>query len=132
VTERLASLRRIARVQAQMTRLCEWKLTRAEQTCRDLAEDKTRLQSYVVEQGSLGVPLAKAALRSLHALDTRLSEAQLVRDESRVGLDRSKRRQRTVAEIEGRVETVVRRADEDRDLATTLDAWLAARRADEY
>lgn len=125
MTRRLKSLERMASVQAQMVRLAEWRLATAERVCHDLNDDKTRLRAYVADEGSLGVPLAKAALRSLDMLDKRLEAAEILRSESLATLDAATRRRRAIDEFTGRVRATVRRAEEDRDLAATVDAWLA-------
>ncbi len=127
MADRLRSLRRIAAVQRQMVRLSEWRLAAAERSCHDVAADQARLQGYVVKEGSLGVALAKSALRSLHRLDGKLVTAERARDTSRDALESSKRRETVVTDLTDRVSRATRRANEDRELATTIESWLAAK-----
>lgn len=127
MADRLKSLKRIAAVQKQMVRLSEWRLFAAERTCRELTGDQSRLQGYVVEEGALGVPLAKAALRSLHTIDRKLATAERDRAVNRAALDRSKRREQTVDDLTESVRRTAQRADEDRELAMTIESWLAAK-----
>jgi hypothetical protein len=125
MADRLKSLRRIGAVQAQMVRLAEWRLIEAERSCRDLKDAKTNLQSYVIEEGSLGVALAKAALRSLQAVETRLRIAEDNRTQNRAVLEAVKRRGKA---LENLTEEVARRAErtrEDQALAETIEVWLA-------
>jgi hypothetical protein len=126
MADRLKSLQRIGRVQKQLVRLCEWRLASADQKCREFAADQARLQGYVIEEGALGVPLAKAALRSLHALDRKLAAAERERDSNKLALDKAKRRDHAVSNLTDDVRKVARRTDEDRELAATMESWLAA------
>jgi predicted nucleic acid-binding Zn-ribbon protein len=127
MADRLKNLLRIAEVQKQMVRLSEWRLAAADRTCRDLAADQARLQGYVVEEGALGVSLAKSALRSLHRLDRRLGDAERRRDNSKAALDASKRREHAVNDMTESARRAAERAQEDRELALTLETWLAAK-----
>ena len=129
MAERAKSLRRIAAVQQEMVRLSEWRVAAAGRLCQDLADDKTRLQGYVVEQGALGVNLAKAALRSLHGLDGRLAQAERLRAASQTALVEAKRRAHVADGLFDRVDRMERREQEGRELAATIDAWLLGSKA---
>ncbi len=126
---RLKSLRRIDAVQAQMVRLAEWRLAAAEHACRETAGDQARLREYVAGDGALGMPLARAALKSITLLDRRLARAEQERVSQKTALDQLRRRERTVATMADAAAAVARKASEDRDLATTMEAWLAAKGA---
>ena len=134
MASRLKSLERIQAVQTQMVRLTEWRLAAAEHACRDLVGDQTRLREYVSGAGlagesTLGAPLAKAALKSIHAVDRKLAQAERDREAAQRKLGTLKRRERVVASMTEQAQATARRADEDRDLARTLDAWFAGGRA---
>lgn len=127
MTDRAKTLERLATVQKQMVRLSEWRLTQAERSCRELAENQLRLQSYVVDGGALGVPLAKAALRSLQGLDTQIAAAETRRALSRTKLETAKQREKAVDEISDRVGRAAQRKAEDRALGEVVETWLAVK-----
>ena len=134
MADRLKSLERIQAVQAQMVRLTEWRLAAAERACRTLADDQVRLRAYVACEGlvgesALGAPLAKAALKSIHGVDRKLVEAERDREIEQQKLGALKRRERVAAAMTEQAQASARRADEDRFLATTMDAWFAGGRA---
>lgn len=127
MSKRLEKLRRIAAVQQKIVRHSELQHALAEKKCQELAEDKARLQGYVREQGGLGPTLAKAALRSLHRLDTRLDLAREESQRTKDVLTHAKRREHVAGEIEDRVARVEARVVEDRDLARIVEAWLVGK-----
>lgn len=129
MTDRLRSLRRIEAVQIQMVRRAEGRLAAAERACRDNEADKARLRDYVAGEGALGVPLARAALASLQSVDRRLAAAERERMAQRAALDLLRRRERVVATMADAAALAARRAAEDRDLAATMEAWLAGQGA---
>ena len=125
MADRLAALKRIQGVQTQMARLAEWRIAAADRACRVLADDQARLREYVSTDGSIGVALAKAALKSIIEVDRRLVRAQTDRACENAKLVELKRGERVVTTMHDEAAVKARRADEDRDLARTLDAWLA-------
>lgn len=127
MANRLETLRRIQAVQARMARLSEWSVAAAERTCRDLEADQRRLRDYVVADGSPGVSLAKAALKSLHAVDHRLAEAERERDQRKARCDQLQRREHVVARMTKSAAEAARRHEEDRKLSFTIEAWFAAK-----
>jgi hypothetical protein len=129
MADRLASLRRIEAVQKQMVRLSDWRLALAQQACRDLEADRERLRGYIVGEGALGVPLAKAALNSLDTIEKRRAAAIAKRDAEIGRRDALRLRETVVARMTEEAALDARRAEEDRDLKTTMEAWLVARDA---
>ncbi len=129
MADRLAILRRIETVQKQMVHLSDWRIALAEQVCRNLADDRERLRAYIVGEGLLGVPLAKAALKSLDGVETRRALADAARDAEIKRRDFLRRRERVVATMADEAALVAARADEERDMKVTIEAWLAARSA---
>lgn len=127
MADRAKALVRLATVQKQIVRLSEWRLAHAEQACRELSENQLRLQRYVVEEGALGVPLAKAALRSLHGLDRRIADAESRRAASRTLLETAKQREQAVDALSDRVGRLAQRKAEDRALGEVVEAWLAGK-----
>ena len=127
MSDRAKSLARIAAVQKEMVRLSEWRLASAERACRDLAADRGRLETYVTDQGALGQPLAKAALRSLHAIDRRLRAEEARRAAGKAALTAAKQREHVVDALAEDATRTAREAQARADLAATIDAWLVAR-----
>jgi hypothetical protein len=126
VNAKLKSLKRIETVQKQIVRLGEARLASAEQACRDLAADQARLRDYVGTEGSLGVSLAKAALKSIHTVDRRLVLAERERETRKDRLREQRKRESVVGRMAKATAVVARRADEDREVALAVDAWIAA------
>ena len=129
MADRLSSLRRIEAMQKQMVRLSDWRLALTERACRDLDGERERLRGYIVGEGALGVPLAKAALKSLGAVEKRQVTAIAARDAEIGRRDALRRRETVVARMAEEAAFDAKRAEEDRDLKTTMEAWLAARSA---
>ena len=127
MADRLKSLRRLEAVQTDMIKLVEWRLTTAETACRELSADAARLRDYVSGEGSLGVTMGRAALRSLGDLDRRLAAAEQDRLAHRAKLDALRRRDHALGSVVRRAAEVERRDSEARDLAVTLEAWLATK-----
>lgn len=126
MTARAKTLQRLADVQKQMVRLSEWRVAGAERARRDLAEQSELLSRYVVEEGALGEPLARAALRSLHRLDGQLSCAERKRETDKAALVAAKRREHVVDALADTATKETRRASNRADLAQTIEAWLVA------
>ncbi len=126
MADRLANLRRIQAVQKQLVRLGDWRVAMAEQACRELEADRERLRGYIVGEGALGVPLSKAALKSLDRVEKRRTGAMAQRDAERARQDALRRRDHVIAGMAEDAALAARRADEDRDMKLTMEAWLAA------
>ena len=129
MADRLKSLRRIEAVQADMIRLAEWRLAAADKACRELAEQAARLRDYVAGGGSPGVMLSRAALKSLGDIDRRLATAEQDRVAQRTLLEALRRRDHALDAVVQRAATAARRDGEARDLAATMEAWLASKPA---
>ena len=129
MANRLAALERIQAVQAQMVRLTEWKLAAADKACRHLKADQERLRDYVAGENALGVLLAKAALKSMDAVESKLVQAEQVRALETDRLGALKRRENVASSMRATAAVEARRSEEDRDLAQTMEAWLASRGA---
>ena len=127
MADRLKALRRIEKVQADMAKLAEWRIAVAEQRIAALAKDRAGLADYVTAEGGLGVPLAKAALRSMLAIDRRSAEAERIRAIEREKLGALRRRERVVAAAVGVAEREARAAADAAELAAIMEAWLAQR-----
>ena len=123
--DRLATLRRLEAVQKQLVRLSTWRAEQAEQACRELDADRDRLRDYIVTVGAVGAPLAKAALKSAERIETRRVTAhRALQTELTVRATR-KAREHVVSAMVEDAALASRRCEEDRDLATTMEAWLA-------
>ena len=138
MADRLKTLRRIEVVQGELIKLTEWRLTLADKACHDLAADGTRLRAFIggPDDGSndgnhdgaaLGLKLARAAQKTLGVLDRSLAAAEKDRTAQRAKLDALRRRDHAVHAATRRAETAARRDEEARDLAATMEAWLAAK-----
>ena len=125
MADRLASLRRIEAVQKQLVRLSTWRIEKAEQECRRLDADRERLRSYIAGGEALGAPLAKAALKAADTIDTRRAGAERGLQAERALLATRKARDHVVAAMAESAAVVARRAEDDRTLSMTIDAWLA-------
>ena len=125
MADRLKALRRIEKVQGEMGKLAEWRIAGAERRIADLAADRARLVDYVTGVGALGVPLGKAALRSMLSVDRQAAEAERMRELERAKLDVLRRRDRAVATAAGAAEREARSAAEAKELAAVMEAWLA-------
>ena len=99
MADRLKSLVRIAKVQAEMVKLAEWRLLDADRQLDALAADRARLAEYAAGAGGLGVPLAKAALRSMVAIDRRADEVARARVGEQARLQGLRRRDHAVVRI---------------------------------
>lgn len=125
MSKRLKSLRRIETVQGRLVALADLQLAQAERRCRALAEDQARLRDFIGTTDALGAPLAKAAVRASLATERRLVAAEAQMSAARARGETARRRERTVATMAETEAQVARRAADDRDLAETLEAWLA-------
>lgn len=125
---RLKSLRRIEAVQAEMTRLAEWRLAAAERACRAAAEDKARLDAFVGDEVAVGAPLARAALRTSKGIERRLASAEAERALERDRLDALRRRDGALEAAVSRAAVAARREAEARELGEVIEAWLAGGR----
>ena len=125
MADRLKSLQRIAKVQAEMVKLAEWRIAAAERQIEALAQDRARLVDYVSTTGALGVPMAKAALRSMTVVDRRRDEIERARSAEAERLDGLRRRDRAVAAHADLAAREARRAGERIELAAVMEAWLA-------
>lgn len=125
MADRLSSLRRIERVQAEMVKLAEWKLADAERTISAIGDDQARLRAYIDGSGALGVSLAQSALKSIQLLDRRLAEAERGRAAEKTKLDTLRRRDRAVGAMVESAAKAARSAAEATDLGVTMEAWLA-------
>ena len=128
MADRLRSLQRIAKVQAEMVKLAEWRVAAAERRIAALAEDRARLVDYAASAGALGEPLAKAALRSMLTIDRRASEVRRGQAAEQERLETLRRRDHAVAEMNAAAATEARRAAEAADLADVMEAWFARHR----
>ena len=125
MADRLKALRRIEKVQADMAKLAEWRIAAADRQIASLAADRACLADYVTGDGGLGVPLAKAALVSMLAVDRRSDVAKRIRIAEREKLDALRRRGSVVAAAVGAAEREARRAAEAAELAAFMEGWLA-------
>lgn len=123
--DRAKSLQRIAKVQAEMVKLCEWRVAAADRQIADLAADRARLADYAASEGSLGEALAKMALRSMTTIDRRDSEVRRRCEIEKARLDTLRRRDHAVAAMADAATTAARRAEDARELVLTMEAWLA-------
>ena len=123
--DRAKSLQRIAKVQAEMVKLSEWRVAAADRQIADLAADRARLADYAASEGSLGEALAKMALRSITTIDRRDSEVRRGREIEKARLDMLRRRDHAVAAMADAAVKAARRADEAAELVLTMEAWLA-------
>ncbi len=123
--DRAKSLQRIAKVQAEMVKLAEWRLAAADRQMAALAEDRARLADYAAGAGALGEPLSKAALRSMLTIDRRVSEVRHGRLAEQARLDTLRRRDHAVTAMAEAATTEARRAAEAADLVLATEAWLA-------
>lgn len=125
MSERLARLKRIAAVQKRMGELAELRVATAERECATLAADQLRLRDYILDQGPLHPTFAGAILRATHAVDKKLVDAGHLRDRQQADRDGLKRREHAVEALVDKTARAVARAREERDLAETMEAWLA-------
>ncbi len=133
--EKLAGLKRIEAVQAQMVRLGEARLAAATRAAHDLAADSARLRDYLSGEGAdgvapaipLGAPLVKAALKTSLAIERRLAAAEGERQAQALRLEELRARARAVERMGAEAAVAARRVEEDRALAQALEAWLARR-----
>ncbi len=130
---RLAGLKRIETVQAQMVRLSEARLAAATLEARNLAADAARLRDYLAGDGQegvplvipLGAPLVKAALKTSLAIERRFAAAERDRLAQTERLRELRARARAVERMGAEAAAAARRVDEDRALAQAMEAWLA-------
>ena len=125
MADRARALQRIAKVQAEMVKLAEWRVAAADQQIAALAADRARLVDYAASAGALGEPLAKAALRSMVTIDRRVSEVRLGQVAEQARLDVLRRRDHAVAAMAEAATAAARRAAEAAELVSTMEAWLA-------
>ena len=123
--DRARSLQRIAKVQAEMVKLAEWRVAAADRQVAELAADRARLVDYAASAGSLGEGLSRMALRSLTTIDRRASEVRIGRDIETARLDVLRRRDHAVAAMAATAAKEARQAAEAADLVLTIEAWLA-------
>ncbi len=131
---KLAGLKRIEAVQAQMVRLGEARLAAATREAETLAADAARLRDYLAGDGMdgaapaaipLGAPLVKAALKTSLAIERRLAAAEREKGEQAERLAELRRRAGVVERMAADATVAARRVDEDRALAQAMEAWLA-------
>ena len=127
MADRLKSLQRIAKVQAEMVKLAEWRIAAADRQIVALGEDRARLADYAAGAGGLGVPLAKAALRSMIAIDRLAEDLTSARQDESMRLQSLRRRDHAVTRIKDAALEQARRDGEAADLAIVMEAWLAGR-----
>lgn len=125
ISERAASLARIAAVQAEMVKLAEWKLAAARRTHDGLLEERRLLATFVGGEEALGAGLARSALRT-----ARTTAGKIAQVEGEVAVLESqlrdlKCRDKAVAGLAGKAREAARREGEAVALAATMDAWLA-------
>ena len=133
--EKLAGLRRIEAVQAQMVRLGEARLAAATLAAHSLAADATRLRDYLSGDGAdgaasalpLGAPLVRAALKTSLAIERRLVAAEGEKQAQVRRLEELRRRAGVVERMSADAAVAARRVEEDRALAQAMEAWLARR-----
>ena len=123
--DRAKSLQRIAKVQAEMVKLAEWRVAAADRQIAALADDRARLADYAASAGALGEPLARAALRSMLTIDGRASEVRLGKAAEQARLDGLRRRDHAVAAMAEAAAADARRAREAAELVVATEAWLA-------
>lgn len=123
--DRAKSLQRIAKVQAEMVKLAEWRLAAADRQIAALAADRARLADYAAGAGALGEPLSKAALRSMLTIDRRTSEVRVGKAAEQARLDTLRRRDHAVAAMAAAAAVDARRKGEAAELVLATDAWLA-------
>ena len=125
MADRLASLKRIARVQADMVKLAEWRVAAADRQIAALNDDRARLADYASSAGALGEPLARAALRSMVALDRRGAEVRRGQADEQGRLGTLRRRDRAVAAMTAAAATEARRVAAATELVSVIEAWLS-------
>ena len=108
-----------------MVKLAEWRLLDEDRQLGALAADRARLADYAAGAGGLGVPLARAALRSMVAIDRRTEEVARCRLAEQARLEDLRRRDHAVARIKDAAAEEAHRATEAADLTSVMEAWLA-------
>ena len=126
MSERLHALRRIARVQAQMTRMAEWRLAGTERRLAELASKRDALDTFLLT-GDVGRDLAELALKrtqSLGAMERRTVEE---RERDTAAMMTARRRSQQVETTTAELARAERDAAERHELERLMEAWVATR-----
>ena len=125
ISERAASLARIAAVQAEMVKLAEWKLTAACRKRDGFAEERRLLATFVGGEEALGAGLARAALRTARVTDSRIAQVEGEIAGLETQLRHLRCRDKAVTGMARDARQAARREDEAVSLGDTMEAWLA-------
>ena len=123
---RLAALRRIQKVQADMEKLADMRLAAARREHDRLQQDKARLEDYVTDSNAPNAILTEAALKTMKAVDRRAAETDLACKAHLAQVETLSRRGHALDAACRRAATATRRAEEARDLSAVLEAWITA------
>ena len=123
--DRARALERIAKVQAEMVKLADWKLVAARRTREGLMTERLALASLVGGEEPLGVNLSKAAIRTGISIDRRVIETDGTIARLQTELTKLRRRDQAVTSMSRDANAMARREAEAKDLSETMEAWLA-------
>jgi len=119
---RLRSLQRILAVQEDLKRLAEWKLALLHRKEIDLQKDQERLVAFLDENHSFSPSYAKMLAGRLRTLSV---QRETTAAERKQQTERVLEQARRVGQAERMIDTtteLLRRADERKDLADTIEA----------
>lgn len=124
MTDRLRGLRRILKVQDQIKREADWRLSEAERAAAEVEAARTDLATFLDGDAIVG-PLAVTAASQLRRLDARgIAAARAVEEEARA-MREATARQKLVAKG---VDTLAREEDaarERKDLERLIEGYAA-------
>ena len=126
MSERLHALRRIAKVQAQMTRMAEWRLAGTERRLAELASRRETLDSFLLA-GDVGRDLAALALRQTQNLGTTERRTAEERERDAAALLAARRMSQQVETTTAELARAERDIAERQDLERLMETWVAMR-----
>ncbi len=125
MSDRLATMRRIAKVQAQMKRMAEWKLAATEQKLAATEADRLALNAFVDTGAGLG-DLAQLAMRQTARLALREKAMAAKREQASAAAFEARRRSKTADLATDAMAREERDATERRDLERLIEASVTA------